>query len=399
VKPKPKSPLIRKVQVWIFDQRNRVLLLKLKQKRGGFWQPVTGGVEKGETSRQGALREAQEETGFEFTKRPVPTGYRFRFEGRWGPASEIVYALKLKPGQGSQPRLDPREHVDAKWVTPAQARKAVSFDSNREGLRAALQVLRLLVVLAVLVPGFTAQAAQKAKVTGEAAQSYRLPSRQSDYLDVLSGGTELWVSDDPIQDQQRAFWYKAKLPSGQTGYVEAKDIELKNLGNANLRAGIAAQVVEPEERIEKEWSMHTRLAFFGGALTYPTLGAALGGDAEFSVNLLLGQRSYLRRLIALAVSFTAVPWQTSQWILAGGPVFRIYSDTLMEPEFRIRAGYDFGLGVFAFSPAFGYRLQLGTNSRIHFTWFWDLGCWLGPGAAGTDPWVLPYALSGFGLSF
>ena len=46
----------RKVQVWIYRKASgtpsqgpvEVLILKLTPERGGFWQPVTGGVEEGE---------------------------------------------------------------------------------------------------------------------------------------------------------------------------------------------------------------------------------------------------------------------------------------------------------------------------------------------------------------
>ncbi|MFO1444112.1 NUDIX domain-containing protein [Bacillus sp. Bva_UNVM-123] len=39
------------------------LLLKRSQKRGGFWQPVSGGVEKFEPPIQSVKREIFEETG------------------------------------------------------------------------------------------------------------------------------------------------------------------------------------------------------------------------------------------------------------------------------------------------------------------------------------------------
>lgn len=384
----------RKVQVWIFDAAARkVLLLKLNRKRGGFWQPVTGGVEPREPSALAAAREAFEETGFQ--GRPRPTGYRFKFEGRWGPASEIVYALKLKHAARA-PKLDPDEHTQARWVTPTQARRLVKFDSNRKGLQAALKIILPLLLLAQ-----TLHAAQTVKVGPEPVAAHRLPSRQSEILETLGQGTDLRVSDQPFADARNVHWYKVRLSQGQTAYVEARGLAVSaSLQAEALRMGIAPETVASEPRKEYEWSMHFRLAAVGGAMIFPTTGAAVGGDAEFSLNTLLHLNGYLRRLLAIAVSFTAIPWQTPQYILAGGPVFRIYSSTLMEPEIRVRAGYDFSAQTFVMAPSFGYRLQLGTNPKIHFTWFWDLGCWLGPVALNTDPpRVAPYLLSGFGLSF
>jgi dATP pyrophosphohydrolase len=39
------------------------LLLKRTPERSGFWQPVTGGVEEGETRKEALCREISEETG------------------------------------------------------------------------------------------------------------------------------------------------------------------------------------------------------------------------------------------------------------------------------------------------------------------------------------------------
>ncbi len=390
---------MRKVQVWILDSAlKKVLLLKLNRKRGAFWQPVTGGVDDGEASVQGAAREVLEETGIR--GRPRSTGFRFSFEGRWGPAREIVYALRLKKSEGLvKPRLDPREHVQARWVTPAQARRLVKFESNRKGLAAALEVFRIL-FLALLLSAEGAEAAQRVRVGPAPIAAFRLPSRQSDILETLGQGTDLLTSEQPFGDARGIFWYKVRLANSQTAYVEAKGVSANQSGSEIRAAGIAKETVESEPRKESEWAMHLRTAFLGGMEASPGVAAALGGDAEFSVNVLLRRNGYFRRFLAVAVSFTAVPWQTQQWILAGGAVFRVFSYSLLEPEVRVRAGYEFTTASFIAAPSFGYRLQLGTNPRVHFTWFWDLGCWLGPGATGaTAATVLPFLMSGFGLSF
>jgi 8-oxo-dGTP pyrophosphatase MutT (NUDIX family) len=39
------------------------LLLKRLPEKNGFWQPITGGVEEGETQEEALLREVIEETG------------------------------------------------------------------------------------------------------------------------------------------------------------------------------------------------------------------------------------------------------------------------------------------------------------------------------------------------
>ena len=53
----------RKVQVSVFycDAKGDkyFLLLKTNERRGNFWQNITGGVDEGETFRDAALREPQ----------------------------------------------------------------------------------------------------------------------------------------------------------------------------------------------------------------------------------------------------------------------------------------------------------------------------------------------------
>ena len=57
---------IDQVEIIVFkviDGNPLFLLLKRIPSRGGFWQPVTGGVNAGEDFTLAAKREVQEETG------------------------------------------------------------------------------------------------------------------------------------------------------------------------------------------------------------------------------------------------------------------------------------------------------------------------------------------------
>lgn len=54
----------RNVQVYIYDlSTNCILMLKRTPERSGYWQPVCGGIEKGEFLLDAAKREVMEETG------------------------------------------------------------------------------------------------------------------------------------------------------------------------------------------------------------------------------------------------------------------------------------------------------------------------------------------------
>lgn len=131
--------IIRKAQVWVFHgagEARRVLLLQVNPDRGSFWQPMTGTVEPHESFLEGAARELQEETAVQGAL--VDTGYEFEFDGRWGRARERVFAVQC--GEVPSVRLDGREHQSFEWMKPDEALKRLKFDSNREGLMAALKM-------------------------------------------------------------------------------------------------------------------------------------------------------------------------------------------------------------------------------------------------------------------
>jgi 8-oxo-dGTP pyrophosphatase MutT (NUDIX family) len=137
-----------KVQVWIYRAADQapakssgieVLLLLLKPERGGFWQPVTGGVDKGESLTQAALREANEESGLRFEAVPLSLDYRFTYMAKDREFEEHGYALKAA---SSQVKLDPHEHVDHRWVSVQDAAEMLKHPSNAEGLSRLLDLLR-----------------------------------------------------------------------------------------------------------------------------------------------------------------------------------------------------------------------------------------------------------------
>lgn len=131
-KPKQKALV---VVLWKSEQNSQVLLLKVTPERGGFWQPVTGHVEPGESYLDAALREASEETGFTFTDPPQYLGMEYQFEGRFGPALERAYSLTVAASSTPPtPKLDPKEHTDFQWCTPSEALQAVTFPANREAI-------------------------------------------------------------------------------------------------------------------------------------------------------------------------------------------------------------------------------------------------------------------------
>jgi 8-oxo-dGTP pyrophosphatase MutT (NUDIX family) len=115
---------------------HQVLVLRLIEKRGGFWQSVTGHVEEGEAFEEGALREAEEETGLSFDRRPQYLGLEYEFSGKEDKlVHEKAYWIPLLGGSSPPPvTIDPTEHGECRWVSAAEAVKLVKFPGNKQAI-------------------------------------------------------------------------------------------------------------------------------------------------------------------------------------------------------------------------------------------------------------------------
>lgn len=108
-----------KAQIVIFAQGPQgleVLLFQTNEKRGGFWQNVTGTVEKNESYLMGGLREFHEETGFAYDQ--IQAVYslelEFHFKDKFNrEVLEKCYGLLLK--EKKDPAIDSHEHQSFKW--------------------------------------------------------------------------------------------------------------------------------------------------------------------------------------------------------------------------------------------------------------------------------------------
>jgi len=127
----------KKVQICVFCN-DEILLLKVSQDRGGFWQNVTGSVEEGEDFEEAAGRELEEETGI-LTK-VFESGYEFNFFSQYqNQVIEKTYYCFLK----EKPVIKlSEEHDELKWVKidSIQAND-YKFPSNFEAFKYALRKL------------------------------------------------------------------------------------------------------------------------------------------------------------------------------------------------------------------------------------------------------------------
>ena len=145
--PAAGTPPLRTVSVVPVGDDGRILMLRRGEARGGFWQPVTGRVEAGESPIEAARRELREETGADVEAAPL--GYRHGFAidpallpgapagGEAGPlrlVEEEAFAARLPAGFA--PHLS-EEHVEWAWRTAAEAAGAAPFEGLKRAVRLA----------------------------------------------------------------------------------------------------------------------------------------------------------------------------------------------------------------------------------------------------------------------
>jgi lipoyl(octanoyl) transferase len=147
----PRPETIRLVKIIVHDGE-RVLLLHRRPERGGFWQPVSGTIEEGESALDTARRELVEETGHAGQPAPLDLTQSFLIESQYlaarypSPiiASEAVFHAPLDAHLPV--RIDTREHDDWGWFTLAEAMEKIRWTDDREALEKVESRLRSLAV-------------------------------------------------------------------------------------------------------------------------------------------------------------------------------------------------------------------------------------------------------------
>lgn len=110
------------VHIWIRNSAGKYLITKRAENRKTYplmYECVSGSVLQGETSKQGAVREVQEEVGLDFTNkngRLVKTEVRKEFNGE--PYNDILNVwLYEYDGEIDLSKATTNEVCEAKWVT------------------------------------------------------------------------------------------------------------------------------------------------------------------------------------------------------------------------------------------------------------------------------------------
>ncbi|MEW6731266.1 MAG: lipoyl(octanoyl) transferase LipB [Acidobacteriota bacterium] len=130
------------VQVIIYDNQQptpQYLLLRRTRARGGYWQPVTGGIKRGESPASAARREVEEETGLDGEL--IDLGYIHSFLldprllKRSYPDPQINREYSFALCTAKKPvRISPDEHTDSIWLDYEDALARLIWNGNQRAL-------------------------------------------------------------------------------------------------------------------------------------------------------------------------------------------------------------------------------------------------------------------------
>jgi 8-oxo-dGTP pyrophosphatase MutT (NUDIX family) len=126
------------------SQSFKFLLLQTNERRGKFWQNVTGKIETEETFEEGGLREAIEETqlNIETIVDIVDLGLSYEFTDQRGRKVYEKSFLIICDAKW-EIKIDPKEHIAFKWIEQSEVEEGiVKYRSNLETLEKAKLILR-----------------------------------------------------------------------------------------------------------------------------------------------------------------------------------------------------------------------------------------------------------------
>jgi 8-oxo-dGTP pyrophosphatase MutT (NUDIX family) len=128
--------------IFKIDPEGNILFLLMKRvlQKGGFWQPLTGGVRVGENLEQALRREVEEETSIATVDRIIDLEYGFNFTDHGQSYDEFIFGVQVP--NDAQVSLS-SEHEEYRWSTREEAISLLKWDGNIEGLKRLCQKINL----------------------------------------------------------------------------------------------------------------------------------------------------------------------------------------------------------------------------------------------------------------
>jgi 8-oxo-dGTP diphosphatase len=126
----------------VFNKEGRILLISNAAMRNPlkkYWGFPKGHIEEGEGSKEAAIREIKEETGVEaeIVEKLGDSKYVFTFEGE--KIFKVVLYFLMRYVSGDL-RKQAEEILEVKWATPEETLKLLSFGSDKQFLKQALEI-------------------------------------------------------------------------------------------------------------------------------------------------------------------------------------------------------------------------------------------------------------------
>ena len=134
---------LRTVVVVAVDPDGRVLVLRRAADRGGFWQPVTGRIEPGESPGEAARRELREETGIDAPVAALGYVHGFAVDPRHARSpppgirtvEETAFVARVRAGSA----VLSEEHDEQAWLPPGEAVERLPFPGLRRAVSLAVR--------------------------------------------------------------------------------------------------------------------------------------------------------------------------------------------------------------------------------------------------------------------
>ena len=117
------------IEAWLFHPEDgEILLLKVEAEKVSFWQPITGGIESGESPEEACLREIKEETGLLLHRSNLTSLGDFMV--KIDENLTIHKNLFLVLTEQKEIRISD-EHVGAQWVALDKVSSQLYWPSNQ----------------------------------------------------------------------------------------------------------------------------------------------------------------------------------------------------------------------------------------------------------------------------
>lgn len=111
----------------ILRNGGNVLVLKRSKKDGGFWQTITGTIEKDENLLDAARREIKEETSIKDIKSEFGPIHYFTWKKGKDDVIEVVFLFYTD----KRKVILSEEHTKYKWLSASEAVEIVKTENNK----------------------------------------------------------------------------------------------------------------------------------------------------------------------------------------------------------------------------------------------------------------------------